>query len=196
MKNLTPWVNTEDCPPPCEGWWETSTSKHQVGGGRRWWNGNYWSMCVRSTDSDKNVEYLRSQRGGPANHEVYWRGLAEDPNLAAPQTPVTAADCESRSGWLEASIAWGVAAAVHARYANGRDPFFKTRQSDYVKHADSARAKYMVNLDKQNLAKWAEELGSFGKMVVCSQCGNKRCPRATSNAAQCSGSNALGQDQP
>jgi predicted RNA-binding Zn-ribbon protein involved in translation (DUF1610 family) len=31
-------------------------------------------------------------------------------------------------------------------------------------------------------------------MVVCPQCGNKRCPRATSHDNACSGSNAPGQD--
>lgn len=32
------------------------------------------------------------------------------------------------------------------------------------------------------------------RMIVCPQCGNKRCPRATSHDNACSGSNEPGQD--
>jgi len=42
--------------------------------------------------------------------------------------------------WSEATIAWSVCASIHRRYARGRDPFFKTRQGDYVKHENAARA--------------------------------------------------------
>lgn len=31
------------------------------------------------------------------------------------------------------------------------------------------------------------------RMVLCPECGNKRCPRATDHRNACSGSNALGQ---
>jgi len=31
------------------------------------------------------------------------------------------------------------------------------------------------------------------RMVLCPECGNKRCPRATDHSTACSGSNALGQ---
>lgn len=31
------------------------------------------------------------------------------------------------------------------------------------------------------------------QMIVCPQCGNKRCPRATSHDLACSGSNEPGQ---
>ena len=34
---------------------------------------------------------------------------------------------------------------------------------------------------------------SFHHMYLCPDCGNKRCPRATSHALDCSGSNAPGQ---
>lgn len=31
------------------------------------------------------------------------------------------------------------------------------------------------------------------QMVVCSTCGNKRCPKATNHTLDCTGSNELGQ---
>lgn len=34
-----------DGPPPHEGWWNASTSKHEEVW--RWWNGKYWSAPVR-----------------------------------------------------------------------------------------------------------------------------------------------------
>lgn len=43
-------------------------------------------------------------------------------------------------GWKEASIAWQVCGSIHREYAQGRDPMFRTRQADYVKHAERARA--------------------------------------------------------
>lgn len=45
-------------------------------------------------------------------------------------------------GWKEATIAWSVCASIHREYGNGRDPFYKTRQADFVKHENEARAKY------------------------------------------------------
>jgi hypothetical protein len=42
-------------------------------------------------------------------------------------------------GWLEAAIAWEVCASLHREYCEGRDPFYKTRQADFVKHANDAR---------------------------------------------------------
>lgn len=52
--------------------------------------------------------------------------------------PVT--DRESE-GWKEAAIAWTVCASLHRHYCKGRDPFFKTRQKDFVRHENNARAK-------------------------------------------------------
>ena len=33
----------------------------------------------------------------------------------------------------------------------------------------------------------------FGHMIVCSECGNKRCPKATDHNLKCTRSNAPGQ---
>jgi len=44
------------------------------------------------------------------------------------------------NAWTEATIAWSVCASIHREYAKGRDPFFKTRQSDFVKRENDARA--------------------------------------------------------
>ena len=42
-------------------------------------------------------------------------------------------------GWKEAAISWEVCASIHREYARGKDPFFKKRQEDFVKHANDAR---------------------------------------------------------
>jgi hypothetical protein len=46
-----------------------------------------------------------------------------------------------KDGWVEAAIAWAVCASIHRKYAKGKDPFFKTRQADFVRHAEDARQK-------------------------------------------------------
>ena len=43
-------------------------------------------------------------------------------------------------GWKESAIAWEVCASIHREYGKGKDPFFSTRQGDFVKHANDARA--------------------------------------------------------
>jgi hypothetical protein len=45
-------------------------------------------------------------------------------------------------GWKEAAIAWRVCASIHREYAKGKDPFFKTRQADFVRHGNAAAEKY------------------------------------------------------
>jgi len=44
-------------------------------------------------------------------------------------------------GMKEATIAWTVCASIHREYAKGRDPFFTTRQADFVKAENDARAR-------------------------------------------------------
>ena len=53
------------------------------------------------------------------------------PAQSAPSVP---------DGWKEAAIAWEVCASIHREYGKGKDPFFSTRQGDFVKHANAARA--------------------------------------------------------
>lgn len=43
-------------------------------------------------------------------------------------------------GWEEAVIAWSVCASIHREYCKGSDPFFTTRQNDFVRHEANARA--------------------------------------------------------
>ncbi len=43
-------------------------------------------------------------------------------------------------GWKEATIAWEVCASIHREYAKKKDPFFTTRQADFVRHTEAARA--------------------------------------------------------
>jgi hypothetical protein len=64
---------------------------------------------------------------------VAWRqGTSTKP---APSVP---------DGWKEAAIAWEVCASIHREYGKGKDPFFNTRQGDFVKHANDARAMLAV----------------------------------------------------
>ena len=43
-------------------------------------------------------------------------------------------------GWVEAAIAWEVCASIHRKWAKGKDALYSTRQADFVKHAEHARA--------------------------------------------------------
>lgn len=52
-------------------------------------------------------------------------------------------------GWKEAAIAWSVCASIHRKYEKGRDALFTTRQADFVKHEEAARAKYKELTDEK-----------------------------------------------
>lgn len=41
--------------------------------------------------------------------------------------------------WQEAAVAWSVCASIHREYAKGKDPFYKTRQSDFTRHEAASR---------------------------------------------------------
>lgn len=47
-------------------------------------------------------------------------------------------------GWKDAAIAWEVCASIHREYAKGKDGVFKTRQADFVRHAEDARQKALA----------------------------------------------------
>lgn len=53
-----------------------------------------------------------------------------------------------RDGWKEAAIAWSVCASIHRQYANGKDPFYKTRQADFTKHENDAKEKLRAHGEK------------------------------------------------
>jgi len=48
--------------------------------------------------------------------------------------------------------------------------------------------------DEQRRSALPFPLSLMGTLIVCSTCGNKRCPKATHHDRTCSGSNALGQE--
>jgi hypothetical protein len=58
-------------------------------------------------------------------------------------------EAELVEGWQEAVIAWAVCASIHRQFCKGRDPFFRTRQSDFVKHEKAAREKFASLMGKQ-----------------------------------------------
>lgn len=47
-------------------------------------------------------------------------------------------------GWKEATIAWEVCASIHREYAKKKDPFFTTRQADFVRRTEAARAALLA----------------------------------------------------
>jgi hypothetical protein len=49
-------------------------------------------------------------------------------------------------GWKEAAIAWTVCASIHREYAKGKDGVFKTRQADFLRHAEDARQRYLAGV--------------------------------------------------
>lgn len=66
-------------------------------------------------------------------YEPTWRAIEARVTGAQPAPSVP-------DGWKEAAIAWEVCASIHREYGKGKDPFFSTRQGDFVKHANDARA--------------------------------------------------------
>jgi hypothetical protein len=48
--------------------------------------------------------------------------------------------------------------------------------------------------DEARLALTGMDLLRTIYFIVCKDCGNKRCPKATDHRLQCTGSNALGQE--
>ena len=65
---------------------------------------------------------------------THWMPLPEAPDAQTQPAPSVP------DGWKEAAIAWEVCASIHREYGKGKDPFFNTRQGDFVKHANDARA--------------------------------------------------------
>lgn len=51
-------------------------------------------------------------------------------------------------GWKEATIAWEVCVSIHREYAKKKDPFFTTRQADFMRHAEAARAALLAHIQR------------------------------------------------
>jgi hypothetical protein len=50
--------------------------------------------------------------------------------------------------WKEATVAWSVCASLHREYCQGKDPFYKTRQADFVRHENKARERLRAAMVK------------------------------------------------
>ena len=99
------------------------------------------SQLLRLYETQQN---RRKQRGKPPlecvvvesdwpEYEPTWKAIEARVMGAQPAPSVP-------DGWKEAAIAWEVCASIHREYGKGKDPFFNTRQGDFVKHANDARA--------------------------------------------------------
>ena len=75
----------------------------------------------------------REWRSESATWAAAWKAAKRHEAQAQPAPSVP-------DGWKEAAIAWEVCASIHREYGKGEDPFFNTRQGDFVKHANDARA--------------------------------------------------------
>src|SRR5690606_26403584 len=91
---------------------------------KHWWN------------TPEGIEWLSDQPEIEQMFFVNQRKRCPLPNLDKSQ---------DREGWKEATIAWEVCASLHREYCKGKDPFYKTRQADFVKHAEVSREKALSN---------------------------------------------------
>jgi predicted transcriptional regulator len=48
---------------------------------------------------------------------------------------------EVAAAWIEATAGWACCASIHRQYARGKDALYRTRQADFIKHEERARAK-------------------------------------------------------
>lgn len=99
--------------------------KHYSGSERPMLKGNGFDGLEIGEDRDEAEQFVR------------WINAA----LAGQQAGQQA---EPTDGWKEACIAWTVCGSIHREYAKGKDPFFKTRQGDFTKHEEDARAKALA----------------------------------------------------
>jgi hypothetical protein len=89
------------------------------------------------------------QQSLDAMQEIYFYILSSNNNLPYKKLQegieaITAALAQPEptgDGWLEATIAWGVCASIHEKFAKGKDALYKKRHADFVKHVDDCRAK-------------------------------------------------------
>lgn len=76
-------------------------------------------------------------------HNVLDRVNADpDDDLAVLARQLLRTSESATRGWREATIAWSVCASIHRGYAEGRDPFYGTRQADFVRHENVSRAVF------------------------------------------------------
>ena len=88
----------------------------------------------RKEAGKKPLECVVVEQDWP-EYEPTWKAIEARVSCAQAQNAPSVPD-----GWKEAAIAWEVCASIHREYGKGKDPFFNTRQGDFVKHANDARA--------------------------------------------------------
>ncbi len=75
-------------------------------------------------------------------------------------------ELHASSGWKEATIAWEVCASIHRQWAKGKDALFSTRQADFVRHAETARAASSQTTQPQAASGWLPiETAPVGKQM-------------------------------
>ena len=112
--------------------------------------------CFRdaTTESEKVSEQSafedwlekKSPSGDSESVQRQWERSSEfeDWLLDQERAATAPAPAEVPEGWKEATIAWEVCASIHREYAEKKDPFFTTRQADFIRHAEAARAAMLA----------------------------------------------------
>lgn len=87
-------------------------------------------------------EYVNQIDGSPVWRNVpgFWNGQFPKSSKPLYALPGAQPSQSVQDGWREAAVAWEVCDSIHREYARGKDPFFSTRQKDFEKHANDARA--------------------------------------------------------
>jgi len=114
-----------------------STKTHEVFEAESLAVAKEYASARNETEQDWYVQRFRVEGPVPLGRLT----RMEDGRLMAfPRDPQTQPAPSVPDGWKEAAIAWEVCASIHREYGKGKDPFFNTRQGDFVKHANDARA--------------------------------------------------------
>lgn len=92
--------------------------------------------------STTEFEAMCNGNGIPLTVYEDGRGYSNERTKAAFIAWQAALQSQDREGWKEAAIAWEVCASIHRKWAKGRDALFNTRQADFTRHAEEARAAY------------------------------------------------------
>ena len=128
--------------------------RYEAGKQEVWRNGEPWEVMNGKLIGDKFVFSLAVELDEALKERDALRTAVrhESDCVEAAKTKLKALHAKPAprvpNGWKEAAIAWEVCASIHREYGKGKDPFFNTRQGDFVKHANDARAMLATRKEK------------------------------------------------
>jgi len=95
-------------------------------------------VVFRDEDNSPDVEFVEVQTPDGKSISVPWH-YREDGYKELRLYTSSLSSTPADAGWKEAAIAWNMCASIHLQYCKGKDPFFTTRQADFIKHIADAR---------------------------------------------------------